>query len=249
MTRLKLLLAAGVATTMLATGAASAATRGNRAALKDLPTYSGTVAHFTITPRGAIDGMILSNGTEVLFPPYLSTEIAYAVKQGDQVTVRGLKAAGEPVIRGVTINDATTHQRVVDNGPPAVFGPHHHDRATRMMADGKVAQVLYDPGGRRNGLLLENGTVLHLPPPEFGNQKIAALLKPGATVAAVGAGTANALGKVVMVRAIGPSFDALTRIAPPHRPHRFQHRGPMAGPGAWHHAEWPPRPSQPAPAK
>ncbi|HET9148570.1 MAG TPA: hypothetical protein VFN77_10985 [Acetobacteraceae bacterium] len=224
MTSFRKLLAAGVAAGILGAGSAHAAT----SSADSLPSYTGTVKHFTITPRGTIDGIILSNGQDVMFPPYLSTQIAYAVKLGDQVTIHGLKAASEPVVQGVSITDSATHRTVVDNGPGAGFGPGKHGGAMRrMMVSGKIDQMLYGPKGEPNGVLLDDGTALHMPPPDV--RKLGKLLKPGSTVAAVGNGMSNALGSVVMVHEIGASFDHLTTIAPPRPPRGWGH-GPMGGP-------------------
>ena len=255
MTRTKLLLLASTTAALLGAGAANAA--GIKTA--SLPSYSGTVKHFTITPRGSIDGVILSDGTDAMFPPYLSTQIAYAVKRGDKVTVHGLKAANEPVVQGVSITDNATNRTVTDNGPPAGFGPGPHGAPKRMMVQGKVAQYLYGPNGQKNGVLLDNGTALHMPPPDLAKASVANMLKPGDSIAAVGFGTANALGKVVMVQQIGADFKDLTRIAlprPPRGPHgphsmwRHPHgpmmgrmMGPMGGPGM---APPPPAASSPA---
>ena len=44
---------------------------------QQLPAQRGQVQQFTLTPRGDIDGLILTDGTEVKTPPHLSTQIAY----------------------------------------------------------------------------------------------------------------------------------------------------------------------------
>ncbi|MGC9271048.1 hypothetical protein [Acidiphilium sp.] len=228
MTRKKLLFLASAAA-LLGAGPALAANPPATGA-NALPRYSGTVKHFTITPRGAIDGVILSNGTDVMFPPYLSTQIAYAVKRGDDVIIHGLKAANEPVVQGVSITDGS--HTVTDDGPPAGFGPHHRGAPKRMMVQGKVAQYLYGPNGMKNGVLLADGTALHMPPPAIAKASVAALLKPGDSIAAVGFGTTNALGSVMMVQQIGTDFKDLTRIAMPHPPFGWHHgwrHGPMGG--------------------
>jgi len=255
MTRTKTLLLASAAAALIGTGFANAASTDNTGTNVDaLPSYTGTVKHFTITPRGTIDGVILSNGTDVMFPPYMSTQIAYAVKLGDSVTIHGLKAANEPVVQGVSITDGS--HTVTDNGPPPGFGPGRHGAPTRMMVKGTIAQYLYGPNGEKNGVLLDNGTALHMPPPAIAKSSIAKLLKTGDTIAVVGVGTTNSLGSVVMVQQIGSDFKDLTRIAmprPPHGPgphgmgpHDWHHgpgpmmHGPMGGPGA------PPPPPAPA---
>ena len=70
-----------------------------------------------------------------------------------------------------------------------------------------------------------------MPPPAIAKASVANLLKPGDKIAAVGFGTTNALGSVVMVQQIGADFKDLTRIAMPRPPH-----GPGMGPGpGWHH--------------
>lgn len=84
------------------------------------------------------------------------------------------------------------------------------------MASGKVQMLLHGPRGEVNGAMLADGTELHLPPPAMARN--ASLLKPGSTVAAAGMGVANALGRVIMVQRIGPSFDQLTMLAPPPPP-------------------------------
>jgi hypothetical protein len=65
---------------------------------QQLPAQRGQVQQFTLTPRGEIDGLILSDGTEVKTPPHLSTELAYSVKPGDTVTIHGLHAAALPLV-------------------------------------------------------------------------------------------------------------------------------------------------------
>lgn len=216
MKRMKFLSLSGAAL-LAATVAAHAAGPGGPA----LPAWSGTLAHFTITPRGAIDGVILADGTDAMFPPYLSTEIAYAAKLGDTVTIHGLKDAGKPAIRGISITDGTTGRTVTDRGPSGIAG--------RMIVDGKVAQDLYAPDGRKTGVLLTDGTALRLPPRAFDKPPVASLLKPGDHVAAVGFGTANALGRVVMARRIGPDFAHLTPVVLHHNGHHRGH-GPMPRP-------------------
>src|SRR6266852_6690010 len=85
---------------------------------QQLPVQRGQVQQFTLTPRGDIDGLILSDGTEVKTPPHLSTEIAFSVKPGDTVTIHGLRAAALPLLQAVSVTDEATGRTVVDIGPP-----------------------------------------------------------------------------------------------------------------------------------
>jgi hypothetical protein len=78
--------------------------------------------------------------------------------------------------------------------------------------------TLHGPRGDVNGALLEDGTVLRLPPPEA--DRFADLLQPGVALVAEGDGLANTLGKVLEVRQLGPSRDQLSLVAEPPGPGR-----------------------------
>ena len=49
----------------------------------DATEVKGKVAQYSLTPRGAVDGLILADGTEAYLPPHLSTQIVFAVRPGD----------------------------------------------------------------------------------------------------------------------------------------------------------------------
>jgi hypothetical protein len=89
---------------------------------RQLPAEQSQVRQFTLTPRGDIDGLILTDGTEVKIPPHLSTEIAYSIKPGDTVTIHGLHAAALPLVQAVSISDEATGRTVIDDGPPRPRG-------------------------------------------------------------------------------------------------------------------------------
>lgn len=177
-----------------------------------LPETRGTVARYSLTPRGDVDGLILSDGTEVKVPPHLSTVLVYAVRPGDAITVHGVKVLSLPLVDAVSITNDATGQTVTDTGiPPGPWEPRDAERW--MEAEGRVRMVLHGPRGEVDGALLDDGTILRLPPHEA--ERFSALLAPGRTVAARGPGLRNVLGTVVEVRALGASPDQLTEIAPP----------------------------------
>lgn len=188
-----------------------------------LPVYKGQVQLFTMTPRGDIDGLILTDGTEVKTPPHLSTQIAFAIKPGDAVTVHGLKTATLPLIQAASVTDDATGKTVVDNGPegrgrggPPPMPPVAGDQNGPMggpgeaQAQGKVRMALHGPRGDVNGVLLDDGTILRMPPPEA--VRFAALLRPGQTVVVDGLSRANQIGRMVEVTAIGPTLDQLMPV-------------------------------------
>jgi hypothetical protein len=217
-----------------------------------LPAYTGRVQQFTLTARGEIDGLILSDGTEVKTPPHLSTAIAYSVKPGETVSVHGLHAAALPLVRafsitvnGRTIVDTEPAGPRMDPPPPPATPIAGLPKSAAPLpglieARGRVRMTLHGPQGEINGALLDDGTVLRLPPPAVTT--FSTLLQSGQTVVAEGVGLSNALGKVLDVRQIGTSRENLDNIAVQAPPRGKRPRPPdaLAGP--------PPPPAPPPPA-
>jgi hypothetical protein len=187
-----------------------------------LPETKGNVKQYTLTPRGDVDGLILTDGTEIKLPPHLTAQVVFAVKPGDAVSVHGLRARALPLVDAASVTNFVTGATVTDIGPPG--GPGR--AVTETTLSGKIAAVLHGKRGEVNGALLENGTVLRLPPPEA--ERMQSLLQPGQTVAVRGVSLVTPLGTVVEVRAIGSSPEQLTELTlpPPRGP------GPKGGPKA-----------------
>ncbi len=223
------------AATQPATPPAAPAPAAGQAPLYDpaqLPVEHGQVRQFTLTPRGDIDGLILTDGTEVKTPPHLSTQIAFSVKPGDAVTIHGLHAAALPLVKAVSITDEASGRTVVDNGPPGPGGgpapPPPPPPAVGPDAapggplpgltevKGRVRMTLHGPRGDVNGALLDDGTILRLPPPEA--DRFASLLQPGHALVAEGSELVSALGKVVDVRQLGASQSQLSLVTEPAGP-------------------------------
>jgi len=185
-----------------------------------LPVRQGQVQQFTVTARGDIDGLILTDGTEVKTPPRLSTAMAYAIKPGDTITIHGLHAAALPLMQAVSITDDITGRSVVDAGPARPgdgpgAGPVAPSAALTEV-QGRIRMPLHGPRGDVNGALLEDGTVLRLSPPEA--DRLRTLLQPGQTVVVEGIELANPVGKVSDVRQIGTSRDQLNQVQAPPEP-------------------------------
>lgn len=193
---------------------------------RQLPALQGRVRQFTLTPRGDIDGLILTDDTEVDTPPYLSTQIAYAIRPGDPVTIHGLHAAVLPLEQAVSITDTATGHTVIDNGPPAPPAapppplrlPARPGRALPGLTQvqSHVRVVLHGPQGEVNGALLDDGTILRLPPAEA--YRFAGLLRPGRPLVAEGLELVTAMGRVMDARQIGAARNQLTVIDTPPLP-------------------------------
>jgi hypothetical protein len=183
----------------------------------------GIVQRFMLTPIGELDGVILADGTEIHLPPHLTTQLAGAVRMGDTVTVQGYRSPSVPLVVATSITDTNTGQTVVDTGPPPPgFRPPPPPPgmpapgAQQVSLQGKVQRPLYGPAGDINGALLEDGSIVRLPPPAA--YQFASLLSPGQMLAVQGWGLTTAYGRVVDVQSAGPSPNQLTQVAPPPPP-------------------------------
>ena len=191
-----------------------------------LPQLKGKVAQYALTPRGDVVGLILDDGTEVHVPPFVSTQLVFAVKPGDAVTIHGMKAktAAMMVARSVT-NDATGATVLV-----TMPNRRGDDDGATLEAAGKVAAVLHSPRGEVSGVRLEDGTQVRLPPNEA--KRLGEMLMPGKMVVVRGEGYAGPLGRVIAARQLGADKDSLKDIAGPrHGERRF---GPGGGHGPRH---------------
>lgn len=189
---------------------------------------TGTIKAFTLTPIGEIEGVILTNGTEIHVPPHLTEQIASAVRPGEAVAVRGWNTG----VPNFIVAAALTGQRgqsVVDQGPPppGTRPPppppgQPAPGAQLATAQGRISQVLHGPLGDANGALLDDGTTLKFPPPTAW--QTASLLQPGQAVVAQGWSLSNSYGRVVDVQSIAsapqtlPPLPAAGSVLPPPPP-------------------------------
>jgi hypothetical protein len=182
-----------------------------------LPAIMGKVAQYLLSPRGDVNGLLLEDGTEIDFPPHLSTAVVFAVKPGDSVTVHGLKARAIPVVQALSVTNDASGATVTDNGPGG--GPPGAPRPDQeLTASGKIKAQLHGPMGEINGVVLEDRTIVRMPPPEAA--RLVDTLSPGHTLAVRGTGTSGPLGTVIAAEAIGASEAQMTQLdsPPPHGP-------------------------------
>ena len=235
-----------LAATLLAgvAGAAAAQDAMTSAATYDpsqLPAIQGKVAEYSLTPRGDVDGLILADGTEIHLPPRLGTQLVYAVKPGDAVTIRGLRARAIPMVQAMSVKNDATGSTVTDTGPGGPPGP--NDPLQALSATGRIKAQLHGPRGEMNGALLEDGTIVRLPPPEA--QRLASMLTPGGPLTVQGNGVEGPLGRVIEARSIGADATHLVQLTMPPRPPG--HRPPPHGGPGMDAPPPPPGASPPAP--
>ena len=166
-------------------------------------------------------------------PPHLGIQLVFAVKPGDMVTIKGLHAHAVAMVQAMSVSNDATGNSVTDSGPGAAPGPRGREQA--LTAQGRIKEQLHGPKGELNGALLEDGTIVRLPPHEAA--RLAADLAPGAALYVQGQGFEGPLGRVIAARAIGPDLEQLVQIALPAHGHREPPLGqaetaPPAGPDA-----------------
>jgi hypothetical protein len=71
--------------------------------MDDVPHVTSGVDRFLVNPHGDTDGLVLTNGLEVHFPPYFSTEALAVVRAGDRVTVYGVVPRATTTLSAVAI--------------------------------------------------------------------------------------------------------------------------------------------------
>lgn len=210
-TKTRLLLSAAVLTTAIAAAGAFAQVPPPPAFgtydLSQLPESKGVVKQFVLSPRGDVDGLILQDGTEVNFPPHLGTQVVYAIKPGDTVSIRGLRARMTPLIDAASIRNEATGVTITDTGP----GPSPDLAAT--LVTGKITQLLYGKQGEVNGALLEDGTVVRVPPHEA--VRLGNVLTAGSPLSVSGTLVTTPLGKVIEAWSIGASQTSMTQLDRP----------------------------------
>lgn len=87
----------------------------------DAETVRGKVKAFHENPKGDRDGLILTSGTEVRFPPHLGEKVTGAVAVGDEVRVVGEShkgPKGDTHFRATLIANDKSGAEVKIDGPP-----------------------------------------------------------------------------------------------------------------------------------
>jgi hypothetical protein len=184
-----------------------------------LPSFTGTVERYLVNPRGEVDSLLFREGPQVVFPPDLSEMIRQAVPPGRPILVWGIRARHAPVITMLAYApNAETPPGVVDRFYWQLGGRAAAEQAERMRAQGTVKSPYYAPQGEIAGAILEDGTVITIPPGTA--EPLRDLLRPGARLAAEGRGVARDIGRGIAAERIGDSPDSLRPIPPSAEPRR-----------------------------
>lgn len=178
--------------------------------LSGLPHFSGQVMQFLPSSHGSVTGFILHDGTQVFISPDQGHTLAGLIKPGDTVDIRGLKGRTLPIIRAFGLTSPRgrgmqdTFIAMPRQSTEMIAGPD-------LVLHGEVWMPLYDLDGQLNGAVLKDHSVIYLPPREA--TRLAAWLKPGQTLYAVGTGSSGELGVAIDAREIGPASNQMVGVA------------------------------------
>jgi len=183
-----------------------------------LPETTGILERFLPNPHGEVDGLLLTDGTEVHVPPHLSAPLLALLHPGRQVRVWGVRARDVSGFVAAVAVQGPAGERVVDDGPSAYEGSRRTARQAAEQAGsaadvaGTIRCLLHGPKGDSRGVLLEGGDVIRMTPDAAAAHKD--LLSPGASLVARGQGLTMPIGTVIEAREIGTTTDALHPVKP-----------------------------------
>lgn len=111
------------------------------------PSVTGTVQQYLLNPHGEVDGLLLSDGTVVKFPPHLGIALATSIKAGDAVTAVGFigpNTSQGRAMKALSITNSQTGQTLVDEPPTTPPLPPHLRglTSTALTVSGTVAPFL-----------------------------------------------------------------------------------------------------------
>lgn len=204
------LLTAGVALTAQADPLPTQAPAGTTAVqtATDAAPIEGRVERLLVNPFGEVDGLVMSDGRVVKFPPHQGKALAQVAAPGQNVRVTGEVKRGGEIKAERVVNSASGAQVLRQERP---WWPPERPRwlrerqLTSLQTEGRVARVVNGKRGEVKRVILDNGTVVQLPKHSLMPQP----LQPGKPFAAAGRGTRGPQGTGLLASRVGPTLAAL----------------------------------------
>lgn len=163
--------------------------------------FSGTVERYLLNSGGVVDGLLLSNGLQVKFPPHMADNLKAAVKVGDRVQVAGVPGVASEFgqeIRAYSITNSNTERTVIDQPPVRPPQPPVGKSYENLSATGTAQRWIVGAKGEIKGIVLSSGDIVRFPP-HVGYQ-LSNLAQKGAKIQAQGFGSRSSNGKVLEAR-------------------------------------------------
>jgi hypothetical protein len=134
---------------------------------KEARTVEGVVERFVTGPKGDIHGLVLSDGTEVRYPPHLAKKVTGIVARKDRVQVKGelhTGPKGDSHLNARFITNLKSGEAVALTGPKPPKEEKAKPKKEARTVEGVVERFLTGPRGEVRGLVLGDGTEVHFPP-------------------------------------------------------------------------------------
>jgi hypothetical protein len=193
----------GMAFTVSASSAAGPAEHG-LPPLHHESTAEGTVARYLVDPRGEVEGLLLTDGTQMHVTSHIASEFIKVIKPGHRIRAQGTLKSQSALFEPNIIQNRTTGTTFRTPLRLDLPIPDQENRLsmTDMKASGTIQVLLYDYMNETvRGMLLSDGTQVRLPPDvtdEFRRS-----LRVGQSVDAEGYGTENEYGRAMEALRLG----------------------------------------------
>lgn len=176
------------------------------------PAAQGTIRQYVIDPRGEVEGLLLTDGTHVLFTSRVQHDIIATMRPGTPIRIEGHRHRHFPLVEPDSITD--THSGATIKIPSRLEGclPEGKESLSvqPMHAEGSIDRFLYDRSGRVSGLVFHNGTEVWLPPDV--HDQVRRSLHTEDTLIVEGHGTENEYGRAIEAIAMGLQGGPLTPL-------------------------------------
>ena len=187
----------------------------------DETTFTGQVQQYLLNPEGKVDGVLLSNGLQVKFPPHMGDSLVAMIAPGAGVNVSGTPGISTRFgqeVKAKSITNSQTNQTLVKQPPTVPPQPPLQGNYSNLSVEGTAQQWLVGRRGEINGVILSSGAQVKFPP--HVRMHLLSLAKAGDRVQAEGFGTSNSYGEVLQATGLtvngqSVSFDPPNPNLPP----------------------------------
>jgi hypothetical protein len=170
---------------------------------EELKTVKDIVQRFTTAPSGAIDGMVLGDGTIVHWPADLEKRFTDIVAKGDRVEATGWierTPGGNTVVQAKAVTNLRTKQTRLTGivrtvRPPVTPTPPAPPPKSKVVT-GTVKRMTRTAKGDVDGMVLDDGTIVRWP--VRLQKRFLAIVTEGDRVEVVGRKEPTSGGKVVL---------------------------------------------------
>jgi hypothetical protein len=153
--------------------------------LQQVTAFQGRVVKMNSNDDYVYDGFYMLNGTDSLlvkFPAHLGSQVTGIAKTGTEVSVKGVLHIPPVGVKEISMVSLTANgQTIIDTPPDTAPTP---PVETFVKGQGKIISLQADPDGRTTGFMVDNKTILHIPP--HIAMQLGAMIQVGSNIAYTG---------------------------------------------------------------